>query len=95
VFEGKRFKGGAKKFVRTSEEMVLRASQFILGSMFWIKSGLISASICSSSASFGCRGKAEGLVLQVLRAQQRKLRVRSFIFDTSFSFFSCAEDSRV
>jgi hypothetical protein len=42
--------------------------------------GLISASICSSSASFGCRGKAAGLVLQVLRAQQRKFRVRSFIF---------------
>ena len=47
--------------------------------MFWMSKGLISASTCSSSASLGCRGKAAGLVLQVLRAQQRKLRVRSFI----------------
>ena len=49
-----------------------------------MSSGLISASTCSSSASLGCRGKAAGLVLQVLRAQQRKLRVRSFIFACGF-----------
>ena len=47
--------------------------------MFWMSSGLISASTCSSSASLGWSGKAAGLVLQVLRAQQRKFRVRSFI----------------
>ena len=71
-------------FLLTSCEIVFRASQFSLGSMFWMSSGLISASTCSSSASLGCRGKAAGLVLQVLRAQQRKLRVRSFILNVSF-----------
>lgn len=69
---------------RTSCEIVFNASQLILGSMFWMSSGLISVSTCSSSASFGWRGKAAGSVLQVLRAQQRKLRVRSFIFARSF-----------
>jgi hypothetical protein len=73
--------------LNTSCEMVLRASQLSLGSMFWMSSGLISASTCSSSASLGWRGKAAGLVLQVLRAQQRKLRVRSFILAVFLSFF--------
>ena len=53
-----------------------------------MSSGLISASTCSSSASLGWRGKAAGFVLQVLRAQQRKLRVRSFIVNVSFFFLS-------
>jgi hypothetical protein len=39
----------------------------------------MSASWISSSASRGCRGKERGFVLQVLMAQVRKLRVRSFI----------------
>jgi len=34
----------------------------------------------TSSQSFGCRGKEALLDLQVLTAQVRKLRVRSFIF---------------
>jgi hypothetical protein len=68
----------------TSCEIVFRASQLSLGSMFWMSSGLISASTCSSSASLGWRGKAAGFVLQVLRAQQRKLRVRSFILKCVF-----------
>ena len=75
-------------FLLTSCEIVFRASQFSLGSMFWMSSGLISASTCSSSASLGWRGKAAGFVLQVLRAQQRKLRVRSFIVNVSFFFLS-------
>jgi len=55
--------------------------------MFWMSSGLISASTCSSSASLGWRGKAAGLVLQVLRAQQRKFRVRSFMFSVLVLLF--------
>jgi hypothetical protein len=77
--------GGLEIFFRfTSCEIVFKASQLSLGSMFWMSSGLISASTCSSSASLGCRGKAAGFVLQVLRAQQRKLRVRSFILKCVF-----------
>ena len=55
------------------------ASQSSLGSMFLMKVGFISISICSNSASFRCRGKAAAVDLHVLRAQVRKLRVRSFI----------------
>lgn len=42
----------------------------------------MSVSCISSSASRGWRGKERGLVLQVLMAQVRKLRVRSFIAAT-------------
>ena len=58
------------------------ASQSSRGSMFLMKSVFRSISICSSSASLGWRGKAAEAEedLQVLRAQVRKLRVRSFIF---------------
>lgn len=44
-----------------------------------MKGGLRSVSTTSSSASRGWSGKAAGLDLQALRAQVRKLRVRSFI----------------
>jgi hypothetical protein len=50
--------------------------------MFFKKGRLRSDSWISSSASRGCRGKERGLVLQVLMAQVRKLRVRSFILAT-------------
>lgn len=55
------------------------ASQSKRGSMFLMKVGFMSISICSSSASWGCSGKAAAVALHVLRAQVRKLRVRSFI----------------
>lgn len=56
------------------------ASQSSLGRMLVIKGVLISISTCSSSASCGWSGKAVAFVLQALRAQVRKFRVRSFIF---------------
>lgn len=49
-----------------------------------MNSGFSCNSTCSSSASLGCKGKAEAVCLHCLRAQVRKLRVRSFIF-----FFFC------
>ena len=64
---------------RTSLHMPLNSSHMILGSMFLRKARLTSASTISSSASRGWRGKDAGLVLQVLMAHVRKLRVRSFI----------------
>lgn len=47
--------------------------------MFFRNGRLMSASWISSSASRGWSGKEEGFVLQVLMAQVRKLRVRSFM----------------
>ena len=47
--------------------------------MFFRNGRLTSDSWISSSASRGCRGKEDAWVLQVLIAQVRKLRVRSFI----------------
>ena len=64
---------------RTSLHIPLNSSHMILGSMFLRKARLTSASTISSSASRGWRGKDAGLVLQVLMAHVRKLRVRSFI----------------
>lgn len=55
------------------------ASQSSRGSMFLMKSGFMSNSICSSSASFGCKGNAAGEDLHVLRAQVRKFIVSNFI----------------
>lgn len=63
----------------TSEAMTLISSHIRRGRMFLRKGRLRSVSTISSSASRGCRGKEAGLVLQVLMAQVRKLRVRSFI----------------
>lgn len=54
------------------------------GKMFFRKATLMSVSTTSSSASRGWRGKADGVDLQDLMAQVRKLRVRSFIFAVSF-----------
>lgn len=68
----------------TSCVSVFIASQSNLGKIFVMKSGLRSISICSSSASFGCRGKAAVVDLHVLRAQVRKLSVSSFIFAIFF-----------
>ena len=64
----------------TSFANVFMASQSNLGSMFLMKTGFSSISTCSSSASFGCSGKASALDLHVLRAHVKKLSVRSFIF---------------
>lgn len=64
----------------TSAARLFIASQSNLGNIFVMNRGFRSISICSSSASFGWRGNAAGVDLQVLRAQVRKLRVRSFIF---------------
>lgn len=75
-----RKKGKKIEEEHTSLQIPLRSSHNILGSIFFKKARLTSVSTISSSASRGCRGKDAGFVLQVLMAQVRKLRVRSFIF---------------
>ena len=69
---------GEKKL--TSSAKLLMAFQSNLGNTLTKNSGFKSWSTRSSSASRGCRGKAAVSCLQALRAQVRKLRVRSFIF---------------
>lgn len=64
---------------RTSEASVLNASHSRRGRMLRMNGGFRSVSTTSSSASRGWSGKAAGLDLQALRAQVRKLRVRSFM----------------
>lgn len=64
---------------RTSLQIVRSSSHIRRGRMFFRNGRLTSASWISSSASRGCSGKLEACVLQVLMAQVRKLRVRSFI----------------
>jgi hypothetical protein len=63
----------------TSPHNPLSASHSTLGMMFLTNSGCSSTSTISSSTSLGWRGKAAFVDLQALRAQVRKLRVRSFI----------------
>jgi hypothetical protein len=64
----------------TSLAITRISSHISRGSMFFRNARFRSASWISSSASRGCSGKERGFVLQVLMAQVRKLRVRSFIF---------------
>ena len=64
---------------RTSLQIVRSSSHINRGKMFFRNGRLTSASWISSSTSRGWRGKLEACVLQVLMAQVRKLRVRSFI----------------
>ncbi len=64
---------------RTSRAVLERAFQSRRRIRFLISVGLISRSSETSSASFGWRGKDAEVVLQVLTAQVRKLRVRTFI----------------
>lgn len=71
---------------RTSCAIPLITSQSNLGTILRMKTGFRSNSTCSSSASLGCRGKADCVCLQALRAQVRKFRVRSFIFLLSFLY---------
>ncbi len=65
----------------TSAAVVRMASQSSLGRMLRRKVGLYSSSDWASSASWKCRGKEEGLVLQVFMAQVKKFAVRSFMVD--------------
>jgi hypothetical protein len=64
----------------TSSHSPLNAPHSTLGNMFLRNSGWMSCSTISSSASLGWSGKARFVDLQALRAQVRKLSVRSFIF---------------
>lgn len=64
----------------TSSPRLLIAFHSRRGNTLTRNSGFNSISTRSSSASRGCRGNAAGSCLQALRAQVRKLRVRSFIF---------------
>jgi len=84
---------GVKEFKHTSRHIALNCSHISLGSIFFKKGRLTSASTISSSASRGCRGKDAGFVLQVLMAQVRKLRVKSFIFYLFFSSLFAEEGS--
>lgn len=70
---------GVRRGRHTSSLKLLIAFQSNLGNTLTRNSGFTSCSTRSSSASRGCRGKAAGSCLQALRAQVRKLRVRSFI----------------
>lgn len=63
----------------TSAAVTLKASHSIRGKIFRMKVGLYSISVCSSSASWKCKGKDSGEVLQALTAQVRKFTVRIFI----------------
>jgi len=63
----------------TSEAVVLRAFQSILGNTLVINFGLGSIVSDTSSQSFGWRGNEADVVLQALTAQVRKLSVRTFI----------------
>lgn len=83
----------SKNELRTSFATVFIAVQSRRGRIFLINRGFKSSSICSSSASCGWRGNAAGEDLQVLRAQVRKLRVRSFIVFSLFRLFSSLPSS--
>jgi hypothetical protein len=58
---------------------VISAAQSILGRILIMSFGFSSISSCTSSASFGWRGKQALEDLQALTAQVRKLRVSTFI----------------
>lgn len=64
----------------TSEAVVTKTFQSILGRTFIISCGFGSMVSDTSSQSFGWRGKEVEVDLQALTAQVRKLRVRTFIF---------------
>jgi hypothetical protein len=63
----------------TSEAVVIKAFQSILGSMLYISFGFGAMVSDTSSHSFGWRGKEAEDDLQAFTAQVRKLRVRIFI----------------
>lgn len=65
----------------TSEAVVIRAPQSTRGKTLYISLGFGSMVSETSSQSFGWRGNDAEVVLQVLTAQVRKLRVRTFIFE--------------
>lgn len=64
----------------TSLAVTTKAFQSILGIIFIKSLGFGSSTAASSSQSRGWRGKDAEELLQVLTAQERKLRVRTFIF---------------
>lgn len=68
--------------ISTSEAVVFRAFQSILGRMLYMSFGFGAMVSDTSSHSFGCRGKEAEDDLQAFTAQVRKLRVRSFILES-------------
>ena len=64
---------------RTSEAVVTRAFQSSRGRILRRSLGLGSSSAASSSHSLGWSGKEVDVLLQAFTAQERKLRVRTFI----------------
>jgi hypothetical protein len=71
--------GKSAKEERTSEAVTISAFQSIRGNILTSNFGLGSISADSNSQSLGCKGKEAEDDLQALTAQERKLRVRSFI----------------
>jgi hypothetical protein len=63
----------------TSLAMTFRAAQSMRGRMLTSRFGFISISSDTSSTSRGWRGKQAVVLLQVLTAHVRKLRVRTFM----------------
>lgn len=80
----------AKGVKLTSEAVIVRAFQSMRGSRLCISFGFASMISETSSQSFGCKGKDVLVLLQAFTAQERKLRVRIFIFACSNS---CAWDN--
>jgi len=70
---------GSRKIKHTSVDVVRSADQSSRGSTLASSWGLISTSSLASSASLGCKGKESDEDLQLLTAQVRKLRVRTFM----------------
>jgi len=67
----------------TSEDVVRRAAQSILGRILSSNFGFSSMLSWTNSASLGCRGKEAEEDLHALTAQVKKLSVRIFILTES------------